>query len=409
MQRPNLHRTHEQGLTHQASTRHFKFKTTILRNIEGNRCVLLRCSSPNQLRIPQKNTCDILYLQITATKHNRSALFCPVDYVAANWDELSLTYNEGISFLADHVSVRPDARHLPLEGKHKPVHFGRARDPSRISPDWFSVFPSNETRALFVAWSLAPATGIPPHHSSLNRARTCLSKDVTCHSRRGILRFQCDGASDGLKCLNPDLSLHLFRAIMIVIGTIIAASHMQAAVATVLPKWRTPAKQKSMPLSSVLLALACVVALGANNWTVPVRMITNIFGLRYDHRFEEAHFESGDIYRVATDLRGRYDGYAYIFRDGALMVRVAGPGISAVVAIVTSLFFFTRVCADGFLATGLLGLITVQFVCWAVVAVVGSRGRKDDDDDEYFVRRSDVIGLRRQGVRRNFLRPSNKA
>lgn len=406
---------HDEALELRSSTSLFSYTISTARNIAGNRCAVLRCMSAADAPPLPRTSCDVVTLTIKPVK-SASTRLCIVDYVSTHWDALSRTYNDGLFYVSPTVALRHDPAQLPLTGKA--VHFPLARDSRDISPAWFSVFPSNVSASVFKAWAKAttnlPKHAAPPEHVSLNRARNCRNKDVECHPRDTAIAQACDGLPGKKECATERrpgwvVAAVVALAVMVAVHQLVDAaagfiSRRRLAALRALTGGNVGAARREALVIFMLLLGGIVLLAGLPRWPDVVRTVARPLAVSVRHRLQNVHVEDPmDAFAGAADLRGRWEGYAYIMADGTDWVRISGPGVGMVVVVVGWVMQVREAVGAGLLVRCVMMIVAVRVLC-LVVKVVGSVSeRRLDEDDEYVDRREAGMFRRSKDRSRSFL------
>lgn len=403
LQTASFRRTHDEPLNLTSKSANFNYAVATHRNAHGNRCALLRCGPAGLPRSLLTTSCDRVEVTVKSSRANLSTRFCVVDYLHSHWDSLSRTYNEGLQFVASTVTLRHDTIHLPTEGAA--MHVTLARNFHDISPSWLSFFPSNATRAVVRAWHRAipavPRTAPAPEQAALNRARNCRAADVVCHPRASAIRAHCDGlprqtaavcARGASRATWIAALLHALTLLGIV-GVVadslrgVVSRRRARALATLVGSGNI----SSIHARVVVFLLTTLILLaGVPRWPELVQTIARPFSVSTKHRLDPHHLpEATEFYGAVPDLRGRYEGYAYLMSDGSDRVRIAGPGTGAVVWIVGVALAAREAMEDGLIVRCLLLFGMAQVACTAFVGIAGASGKRRPEDDEYADRKSE--------------------
>ena len=136
-------------------------------------------------------------------------------------------------------------------------------------------------------------------------------------------------------------------------------------------------------------------------------LLARVAGVRYGVLHETMSITEGDVYRVGG-LRGRYEGYAYVWSDGESVVRVSGPGVGLVVVGVAIGLFLKRALLDGLLLRVIVGVICVFYACRGVELALKKRGRKVVVEEGEYLTGDIGKSFVKQGRSRVFVRERKK-
>lgn len=408
---PKILPPHEPSLVRTIVISNSTFKVSTLRNRRSNRCAVIYCTPPSILASLEEPSCDLIFLEMQASP-KVSPRLCPILYINSQWDAVSTTYNHGFVYTSKHVALRHRTPQLPLDSHA--VHFPVARNNLDIAPLWFSVWPSNATKLVFTAWAREAAFAKPdapaPEHASLNRARSCHAPDVVCHPRRASLAWTCDGSRESSKCQITSSWVIAARMAVISMTVVFSLAILLAGAARAAARLRVLTSALSAPVSmrpTVALLAVGLIALVGEDWPVIVQVLARIFSVSFKQKLDTSHVLTGDLYRAVPELRGVYEGYSYVYRDGNFAVWISGPGVSMVVGLSSVILFLKRVLFNGLLVKCVFWILVIKSLT-TVVCMVAVHGKKDvgEEEDEYYRRRTDFAQLQRPRQKsRSFLLP----
>ena len=135
-------------------------------------------------------------------------------------------------------------------------------------------------------------------------------------------------------------------------------------------------------------------------------LLARVEGVRYGVLHEKMEFVEGDVYRVGR-MRGRYEGYAYVWNDGESVVMVSVPDVGLVVAGVAIGLFLKRALLDGLLLRVIVGVISVFHTCQGIELALKKRGRKVAVEEGKYLT-SETSSFVKQERRRVFVRERKK-
>lgn len=403
--RPIMSPTHDDSLQLTVHSPNFSYKVTTYYNNDANRCAFIRCGLETAHRYLHYTTCDLVFVSITKTKKNASSTYCVVDYIHSQWDSISRRYNNGFMFVSDMTVLGVPTRELPLDSNA--VHLSTAPNNLDLSTSWLSVWPSNKTRAVFRDWfndlpKVSPKT-LHREHVSLNRVRNCRSSDIECHLHASSITWECGGSYNVRECLSPPFAELVWETVIVAITIVVSVMSVAVTFSSTVPRirgWLRLARYaalNSLPVTPTLIFIF-ILALAGEDWVTIVRLVARAIGVNFAHTLDSEPFSTdADVYRAVPGLRGVHDGYAYLFRDGGSLVRVAGPGVSLVVNGVSLVLFFKRLLYKAFLVRCVTALILVRMGCDAIIAVIGRskwfNTPNEDDEEEYVTRRSELSSI----------------
>eukprot|EP00177_Eucheuma_denticulatum_P005466 GFKZ01009930.1.p1 GENE.GFKZ01009930.1~~GFKZ01009930.1.p1 ORF type:complete len:455 (-),score=56.41 GFKZ01009930.1:976-2292(-) len=396
---PTFTPKHDEPFTLTFRTPTATFHTATSRNPFQSRCVLLHCSTAP----PPLTKCD--YLQLTQFNTTRSPRLCVLDYLAANWDSLSRTYNDGVFHVSSTLHLQHPPHHLPTHSKKLHVPF--ARLPPDISPVWFALIPSNTTRKLIREWAAAanklPAKSQAPEQTALNRIRDCRSPDIMCHPRSASIKLSCDGLDYAQQCAMRDPNAPWLRAFLKAV-TLMAALRMSVqALERILARKRLKtitvwtALDVSVPVKVAVVAVASgfamIMLLLMLKWSTMLQVLGRLIVVKVVRRLDVARVDGRAF---GGELRGAWDKYAFILADGAERVVVSGPGAGFVVWLFEIVRWVQVAVEDGLLLWCFVALILVRAAMEAIAIVAGVRGKKRVVEEEYADSREYAMYRRRE-------------
>lgn len=373
----------QKGHTQHIISSNFDYIATVFPSYRVPRCVLVRCRLANQPQTTITTTCDTLQVIVQKANSNITAHHCASDFILSHWDTMEGSYKHGVSYASNKVILDTDARNLPFLKNSISVSMDEKR--RTISTQWLSFLPSNATRALLRAWLNNAKNHPADENLALSRIRGCAGKDITCHSRQGVIGATCDKP---LRCGKQNTFL------LVVARTIILLAFLQACILAI--------RQAPVPAELIALLLL-LVSLFAMKWTSAACAIAKSLMCRCRSSLSAASHMGGTLYQGG--LRGWYEGRAYLLRDGVHEVRVTGgmqpffPGLFAL------FMFFKRVIGEWMLFCGSIVVILVGSVA-RIVRIAASWRKGDEEEKDEYVRSIDdirALGLRKAGYGRRFL------
>ncbi|PXF44766.1 hypothetical protein BWQ96_05436 [Gracilariopsis chorda] len=373
----------QKGHTQHITSPNFDYIATVFPSYRVPRCVLVRCGPPNQPQTTITTTCDTLQVSVQRAKRNITAHHCVSDFLLSHWDTMESSYKHGVSYVSNKVILGTDARNLPFLKNSISVSMDEKR--RTISTQWLSFLPSNATRALLRAWLDNAKNHPADENMALSRIRGCAGKDISCHSRQGVIGATCEKA---LRCGKQNSFL------LVVARTIVLLAFLQACALVV--------SEAAIP-AEVIAVLLLVVSLFAMKWTSAACTIARSVLCRCRSSLSAASHMDGTLYE--GELRGWYEGRAYLLRDGVHEVRVTG-GMQPFFPGLFSLFmFFKRVIGDWVLFCGSMVVILVGFSARLVRIVASWKKGGEEEKDDYVRSIDDIraLGVQKRGYGRRFL------
>ncbi|CAN8077044.1 unnamed protein product [Agarophyton chilense] len=379
----------EKGHTQHLSSPNFEYVATLYPSYRSPRCVLFRCGPPGQAQTAITTSCDRLQATVIKTKTNLTARHCVSDFLLTQWDTLEGSYRHGVSYVANNVVLATDARELP----HSLNSISLSLDEKRrlVSTQWFSFLPSNQTRDLLRAW-LNNARNYPANDNiALTKIRGCAGRDISCHSRRAVIGAVCQ---QPLRCGNEN------TFVMGAARTFLMLAFLQVSISA--------AKRSTVPVEMIAMLLLGVSLLSMK-WTSAACTIARSLFCRCKTSLVASAEVDGTLFY--GDLRGWFEGRAYLLRDGVYEARITGE-MQLFFPMLFGLYtFFKRVVGDWLLLSGAIVVLISAGVSRFLFFVSSLKTGGGDDKDEYVKSFDDIkaLGLRKKGYGRRFLAPKRSA
>ncbi|CDF36801.1 unnamed protein product [Chondrus crispus] len=412
---PHTRRQHDLPLVLRAATPLFTYAISTARNVHGNRCAVLRCLPPAKSPVVSLRTvCDIVTLTAVPKTTPPATHLCVLHYLVRHWDALSRTYNDGLFHVSPAILLRHDPVLLPTFSD--PLHFPLAANARSISPDWFSVFPSNRSRPVFADWHSAALklhnSANPPSallQTALNRARSCADPAVECHPRDISIARDCSAIPSASCLFHRDPSF--LSSFLIAAAALVTLHHLLDAVSGFVPRRRLTTLRLLLAaewgqarydvLALVALALfAFALLAGLPHWPDIVATLGRPLSVSVKHRLQNVQIEDPmDVFAGAASLRGRWDGYAYVMADGTNWVRISGPGAAMVVLLTAGAMRMREAVGQGLLVRCITFVLGVRVLCFLIKTVGKASERRKDEDEEYATRLEASLFRRKQRSR----------